>query len=234
VLNVLLNSGVPLGVLAAATMPSREVLEILLAEGVGLGILAAMSPGPDTFLIIKTATSSKRAGLQCVGGIALALCIHSCVSLFLIEEVIAHLNKAMVGIQFVGGLYMLWLGLKSINKARNPLPDAPAEESAKIKASAFWHGMFTNLLNPKALAFFIFLVTPFLARAKTVPEGIVLVAGVDVGMLAYFFTLALAVAGIGPLLKRCYQFVEAIVGVLFVIFGISCLILSMKSFWPAQ
>lgn len=121
----------------------------------GTHFAALLSPGPDFFLLIRTAlTKGRRQADGCACGIALA----NLLSMWLVLSVMALLpaegSWLWRSLQVVGGLYFAWIGLQALASQRElvlPQGDQP-------KLGGVWIGMRQGLLasslNPKLPLFY--------------------------------------------------------------------------------
>ncbi|MGN0926091.1 LysE family translocator [Ectopseudomonas mendocina] len=121
----------------------------------GTHFAALLSPGPDFFLLIRTAlTKGRRQADGCACGIALA----NLLSMWLVLSVMALLpaegSWLWRSLQVVGGLYFAWIGLQALASQRElvfPQGDQP-------NLGRVWKGMRQGLLasslNPKLPLFY--------------------------------------------------------------------------------
>lgn len=117
-------------------------------------LLAVISPGPDTAIILKTAIAKGRSEAQLVAyGIGVGIffhCLFASVGLQLIQELIPNILSY---ISTVGGLYFIYIGVTSIIGSYSKKPNKVKVQ----KKSYFFTGFLVNILNTKALLFFIAL-----------------------------------------------------------------------------
>lgn len=62
--------------------------------------------------------------------------------------------RAYLAFKIAGGLFLIWIGVKTIRHARDPLPEATVLASPRSLANAFRLGLMTQLSNPKPAVFF--------------------------------------------------------------------------------
>jgi threonine efflux protein len=121
----------------------------------GTHFAALLSPGPDFFLLIRTAlTKGRRQADGCACGIALANLLSMLLVLFVMASLPAEGGWVWRGLQVVGGLYFAWIGLQALASRRElvlPEGDPP-------KLGGVWKGMRQGLLasslNPKLPLFY--------------------------------------------------------------------------------
>lgn len=124
--------------------------------------LALLSPGPDFFLVARTALASnwRIASGACLG-IALANGVFI-VAAFAGTAVLAPGSAPFVALQLAGCGYLLYLGALFIRHAgANPLQQTPGRQGAAQTASAarLWGraaamGFVSGILNPKNALFY--------------------------------------------------------------------------------
>ncbi|MFH7526792.1 LysE family translocator [Aeromonas enteropelogenes] len=122
-------------------------------------LVALASPGPDFALILRTSLHRPTA-LGAALGIALAILLHATLSLTGISLLIAEHHWLFMAVKMIGALYLGWLGWGALMAAWQ----GAGEQAFKAGGErAGWRkgvqsGLATNLLNPKALLFFMGLL----------------------------------------------------------------------------
>lgn len=174
--------------------------------GLALLHLAALAiPGPDYLLVSRYAIlKSRRHALAASLGIALGILAHVIICLTGLSLVIIKWPATLLAIKIIGAIYLFYLGIscliQEIKKRRTstttqektePLVGPPSGSLI----SACSAGFITNLFNPKAILFFVSLLTAF------IPEEGLLQFGIFAAI--QFFTLTLAwFAMVGCVLSR--------------------------------
>jgi threonine efflux protein len=207
-------------------------MDITLLAGLAvIHLVALMSPGPDFAIIVKMATQQTRlTALYCALGIAVAILVHTFLSLMGISVMIQQSHVAFMAVQLIGSSYLAWMGysaLKSalssiINKRRSA--DLTSTQQNLTKATlisslkGFKIGLYTNLLNPKALIFFItlfsVLITPQVNNLTKIAATILLF----MLSLAWFSLLALILSKprIQQKLLAANTIIDLLVGIIFI------------------
>lgn len=164
----------------------------------GVVALAYLIPGPDMAVILRSATRGSRAGAAAAVGAQLGLCVHLALAVAGLSVVLARYPEALTAIRLAGGLYLLYLGgrliVPTLRRAGSSAPSV--EENGVSTRSAFGQGLFTNLLNPKAVLFFAAVLPQFLvAGAVPVWVQIVTLGVLDIvlGFVAWTAVVALGV-----------------------------------------
>ena len=175
-----------------------------LTEGVAPFLLAAVAievtPGPNmAWLALLSATAGRGPGLAAVLGVALGLAMQALLAALGVAAAIAAWPGLYRGLHLAGVGVLLWLAFESWRDAGNPAHHLPG--GGESAGAGFRRGLVTNLLNPKAMIFFVTILPGFLAEgdgvrvalflsglylaiATLVHLGIVLAAGSLRGWLA--------------------------------------------------
>ncbi|MFA0697965.1 LysE family translocator, partial [Vibrio sp. 10N.222.49.C9] len=121
-----------------------------------------MSPGPDFALVVQNSTRyGRQTGIAIAFGLSIGILIHSILSLTGISYLVHSHPTLFLVLQLMGGSYLAYLGLSGITSIiqsiRKPAVDKkPGKDfTLNSKKQAFTRGLTTNLLNPKALVFFV-------------------------------------------------------------------------------
>ncbi|SOZ36100.1 LysE family translocator [Cupriavidus neocaledonicus] len=161
----------------------------------GAHALALLSPGPDFFLVVRSALlhGPRRAGAVCLGialgnGVFIGLALAGVAAMRDSPQLFAAL-------QWAGCAYLAWLGWRLLNASGElsiPAADAAARPAPWLAQLA--GGFLSAVLNPKNGLFYASLFS-VLAASRT-PQGVQLAYGV--WMFAVVFGWDLLVAyGIG-------------------------------------
>jgi threonine/homoserine/homoserine lactone efflux protein len=173
---------------------------------IGVVAVAYLIPGPDFAVILRSATRGARAGGAAATGAQLGLCVHMLLAVVGLSVVLARHPDVLTAIRLIGGAYLLYLGgrlvVPTLRRSRQPRPEQT--EGDVSTRSAFAQGLFTNLLNPKAVLFFAAVLPQFV-----VPGGapvwvqVAALGGLDValGFVAWGLVVVLGVRLAG-LLRR--------------------------------
>jgi threonine/homoserine/homoserine lactone efflux protein len=146
-----------------------------------LGVVALISvtPGPDTALVVRNAVSrGRRGGLMTALGSASGLLVWGLAFAVGIGALLAASATAFAVLKLIGAAYLVWLGTRMLLH-----PGAAAPAGPRASGSAYRQGLLTNLLNPKAAAFFTALVPQFLTDDASPAAPLVLAAIAAAGSL---------------------------------------------------
>ncbi|SHG04166.1 LysE family translocator [Vibrio gazogenes] len=192
--------------------------------------IALMSPGPDFALVIQNATRYGRTtGIYIALGLSFGILIHSILSLTGIS-LIVHTHPVWFAlIQIAGGSYLAWLGLSTLSslyqrkKTRHqPETLSPASLWLDNRKQAFSKGFLTNLLNPKALVFFISLMSSLIPA--DFPASGKMLALVILWGLSFFWFAILAWLLSSPRLQNKLHaaavYIDGLCGIIFSVLGL--------------
>jgi threonine/homoserine/homoserine lactone efflux protein len=144
-------------------------------------LVIIMSPGADTFLLLRFAIRSGRpAGFAAMAGILAGL---SLVSLLLISGMgllITQVPYALITVNVAGIAVLLTLAAVSARAGwlllRNPVEDPAAEK--RLSGSPFSISLLTNVTNPKVLIFYLAFFPQFLGDADNAVLQLTLLSAV--------------------------------------------------------
>ncbi|WP_299805964.1 LysE family transporter [uncultured Shewanella sp.] len=198
-------------------------LQLLLSLSI-IHLVALASPGPDFALVVRLATQESRAAAVASAlGIAVAILGHTLLSLTGVSLIIQSSDKLFSIVQLVGASYLAWMGLGAIIAAWQHWKDPVAlEKSATSKGisnfKGFMQGLYTNILNPKALVFFITLfstlITPEISLA-TKSAAAALLFGLSFFWFS-FIAVVLSKPKIQLKMKRASPVINLLTGLVFV------------------
>ncbi|MGL4473803.1 MAG: LysE family translocator [Shewanella sp.] len=197
-----------------------------------LHFIALVSPGPDFAIIVKLASQQNRTvALACAFGIATAILIHCALSLTGMGILIANSVLAYTIIQLMGAAYLAWIGIGALTSAfkqwqatastqKQTLDDKEQTIAAKPMAThrGFLIGFYTNLLNPKAMLFFITLLSALVPPDLDLATKIT-ASGLFFALTALWFgglAIVISKGDIKSMLERNSRYVDLITGILFV------------------
>ncbi|WP_028862643.1 LysE family transporter [Psychromonas aquimarina] len=199
-------------------------LELLMTLAV-IHTVALASPGPDLALVLKLASQeSRQVAVASAAGIALAILVHTMLSLTGVSLVIKSSQTLFFAVQLLGAGYLAWMGFGAITCALQHWRDkCTAAEAAPIKnqltvKQGFMQGLYTNLLNPKAMIFFITLfsamITPEVSTSTKAAASLMFL----LLSLSWFVFIALVLSkpNVQQKMQKATPVINLITGLLFV------------------
>lgn len=198
-------------------MPDLATLALFFGAAL---VLAAM-PGPGLFYVAgRTLASGRADGFASCLGSMLGGCVHVLAGALGVSALVMASATAFTVLKFVGGLYLIYLGVQTWRSAAAPalvLDNAAAPDTRR----AFRQGIVVEATNPKTTAFFLALIPQFINAShgsvalQFVVFGLVSVA-LNTGMAVLVVSAASALrgrlAGKAHIVRRLRQGSGAILG----------------------
>jgi len=158
----------------------------------GIAALLTITPGADTFLVIRNVLrGGRQAGVVTTLGICCGLFVHATLSALGLSIVLLHSANAYLALKWAGAVYLMWLGLGSIRDAIRGGDDGwsrsePAETGSprgeRVAAFRlrypFVEGMTNNVLNPKVAVFYLAFLPQFIGPGDPALAKSLLLAGI--------------------------------------------------------
>lgn len=121
--------------------------------------LIELTPGPNMgYLAALSASEGRSAGLKAVLGITAGLAFYMFLAVFGVAEIIAAVPIVLGTLRWAGVLFLLYLAWEAWRGARETSPG----HTRDFDHAPFWRGFIANLLNPKALVFYVALLPGFI------------------------------------------------------------------------
>lgn len=196
----------------------------ILATLASVHFIALMSPGPDVALVVQNASRHGRStGIAIAAGLSVGILLHSLLSLTGVSYIVHQHPTLFAALQLIGGSYLLYLGigaLRSLRQQRNNPLEQP-QKLLKSKRQAFLRGFTTNILNPKAVVFFVSLMS------SLIPAGMSLTGKFSALLIllslsfAWFSALAwlLSTARLQKKMMQAAIYIDGLCGVVFCLIG---------------
>jgi homoserine/homoserine lactone efflux protein len=129
----------------------------------GAGAMISLTPGAGAINTMSNAlTAGFRRSIYGIFGQQLALVVHVCIVAAGVGLLVSSSPLAFQVIRYAGALYLAYLGVrKLLAKAQASAEDA-AIKAAESGRSMFLRGLWVNLLNPKAIVFFLAFMPQFI------------------------------------------------------------------------
>ena len=125
------------------------------------------SPGPSNLAIMSLAMSAgRRAALTFALGVVSGSFFWALLASLGLSAVLAAYSGCLVAVKIAGGLYLLWLGVKSARSALAPasLPAGRAHEDEPLRR-LYMRGLLLHLTNPKAVLVWMSIVSLAMSSA---------------------------------------------------------------------
>jgi len=143
-------------------MPSSSTLAAFALIALGL----VLTPGPNMiYMISRTITQGRIAGLISLGGVALGFVFYMLCAAFGITALLFAVPYAYDALRFAGAAYLLWLAWQALRPGgQSPFKVQPLPPDRPLRLFAM--GLFTNVLNPKIAMFYLSLLPQFIDPAQ--------------------------------------------------------------------
>ncbi|OZE22111.1 lysine transporter LysE [Rhodococcus sp. 05-2255-1e] len=162
----------------------------LLLSFAGVCFLLAILPGPDSFLVLRYSIGGLKPGVAAAMGVAIGGLFWAVLVAVGLAAIVEQSATAYRVVKVLGGLYLLYLGVKAFRARRkNKVDGEPLLPVAASAVSAFGAGVLSCALNPKVGLFYLAVVPQFLtvvtfAGAMTLGLVEVVVAAVVMGVFS--------------------------------------------------
>lgn len=193
-------------------------------------MLAAISPGPDFAVVVKNSLRhSRKMGLYTSMGVATSLLVHSVYCIFGLALLVTQSLLAFSVIKYIGAMYLSYIGIKSLLSKKENLQETDVDlKKAGSLSSAFFQGLFCNLLNPKAILFLIAFFTLIVKPGQDL--WLEMVYGLDIALihLIWFSTLSLLITHrlFQKKLNQLQHYIVKVMGVFLLGFGLRVALLN--------
>ena len=161
-----------------------------LASFLLTSFLIELTPGPNmTYLALVAANDGRRAGFATVAGVALGLAIVGIVAALGVAEIVQASEPLYQALRWAGGVFLLYLAWEGWTSGTDVV--SPVKRHA---GRYFMRGLMTNLLNPKAAAFYVAVLPTFIDGLRpALPQTLTLTASyVAVATIVHAGIVALA------------------------------------------
>ncbi|WP_299690446.1 LysE family translocator [uncultured Vibrio sp.] len=212
----------------------------ILVTLASIHFIALMSPGPDFALVVQNATRhGRQTGLYIALGLSCGILMHSLLSLTGISYLVHQQPTLFAIIQLAGGSYLLYLGYGALKATWNIIHNhhddtgvvSANDRILTNKRQAFSKGFATNILNPKALVFFISLMSSLVPADMSLSgKGLALL--ILFGLSLFWFSLLAWMLSTKALQEKLHEatvYIDGLCGAVFTMIGLSILWQSASS-----
>ncbi|MGH8518473.1 MAG: LysE family translocator [Panacagrimonas sp.] len=143
----------------------------IFAAVVAAHALGVSSPGPDFAVVMRqTLVHGRRAGIATAAGIGSGILAHVGWGMFGLGWAVERVPSLLAVLRYGGAALLLWIGIKALrSQPLTATSDSPGPgahpEAAPLRAWTL--GLATNLLNAKAMLFFVALCSSVIAAGAT-------------------------------------------------------------------
>lgn len=203
-------------------------------------LIGLVSPGPDVALVVQNVSRYGRStGILIALGLSIGILSHSLLSVTGVSLIVQQHPLLFFILQISGGSYLCYLGFGALRatishwnreKPSSLFADTP-ELTIRSPYDAFIRGLMTNLLNPKALVFFVSLMSsliPVQTAWSTKSAALLILWGLS---FAWFSLLAfvLSTKRMQNQLARIVRYIDGVCGVFFSLLGCGIVLRALLS-----
>ena len=163
-------------------IPSR------LAEYIVAAMVIILAPGPSVLFVIARAISwGRKVAVFTVAGNVTGSFVLSVFVAIGLGPLLQRSDLAYTGIQWAGGLYLMYLGIDAIKHRAVHAADMRNQgDSAPTIARSIRDGFWVGSLNPKAIVFYAAVLPQFIDRERGSVTAQLILLGAIFSMLAFF------------------------------------------------
>lgn len=204
----------------AVTLPADSAVFLTVAIA---HLLAVASPGPDFAMVVRQSLAFGRAaGVWTAAGIGSGILFHVAYGLFGLTWLTQRHPAALTALGAAGGAFLVWMGVQALRAqpapaTREELPAAQPGDWRRFYAI----GVLTNVLNPKAMLFFVALFAAVITGATS--TGLKLALGLWIPATTFaWFAFVATMLGRAPArarLRRAAHWIDRGMGVVLLAIG---------------
>jgi len=164
-------------------IPFHELLFFALAA-----LVLVISPGPNMiYLISRTITQGRRAGLTSLAGVICGFMFHIVMVSFGLTAVLFAIPYAYLILKTLGTCYLLYLAYQAVKPNSKNIFDVDKNMKIDGPKKLFSVGFLTNVLNPKVAVFYLSFFPQFIK-----PEyGSVFTQSLELGITQVFVSFSI-------------------------------------------
>ena len=185
-------------------------------------MLALMSPGPNVLAVIGTSMAvGRKQGMALALGVGFGTFLWVGLAVMGFTAVISQYAAVMFALKILGGLYLLWLGLKVLRSAASARDVSETAIRLDSTAAYFKRGVTVQMTNPKAALAILAIVSIGVQENAPLWVGGSLVVGATVLSVGghVLYALAFSTRPMVALYSRARRYIEAALGTFFCLMG---------------
>ena len=185
-------------------------------------LLIELTPGPNmTYIAIVTLKEGRRAGFATVAGVALGLSIIGIAGALGASALINASPAIYQTLRWAGIVFLLYLAWDAWQT-----PTKIQADENKPDGRHFMRGLLTNVLNPKAMVFYIAVLPTFIDPELPISEQTALLTLIYVAVATLVHAMIVLLAGVlRPMLDGQYEQITR---------RILAILLALVAFWFAS
>ena len=181
----------------------------------------SLTPGPNGILALTHgALHGTKKTLATITGGSLGFGLIIGLSMFGIGALLTKWVGLLVIMKWLGGAYLVWLGIQLIRSEPINISRSKNTDSAGFR-TLFGQGLISAVSNPKGILFFVAFLPQFVNPRESLFTQFLLMAMTFIVIeFAYEFTVALLADRIKPLLVRAGKNFNSVCGGVFIAIGV--------------
>ena len=201
----------------------------VLARGLAIGFAVAMIVGPISLLTIRrTLAHGPAYGLASGLGVALADASYGGVAAFGLTAVTALLVGARPALALVGGVFLIWLGIRTVASAPATTAANGRDRPGLVGAAASIYAL--TMTNPMTILSFAAIFAGLGLAGGSTADAALLTLGVFLGSSAWWLLLTSIVGVVrARLTPRVLVGLNRFSGAVLVVFGLRALLVAFGS-----
>lgn len=159
---------------------------------ISAAVLLTLMPGPDIlFVITRSVTRGRRAGIVFAAGLCTGLIVHVTAVSLGVSVLLMSSPLAFTCLKLAGAAYLIYLGIRAfLARRRNHFEWQPA---AAEQGRLYRKGILMNVLNPKVVLFFLAFFPQFISGEAGNPVPRMLLLGAIFMVQAFLIFTCVAV-----------------------------------------
>lgn len=159
-------------------IPIHDLFFFLLAA-----FILVISPGPNMiYLISRSITQGKKAGLTSLAGVVCGFLFHIVMVSFGLTAVLFAVPYAYIVLKILGTIYLLYLAYQAIKPNGKNIFEVDKNMTADGPKKLFAVGFLTNVLNPKVAVFYLSFFPQFIKPQY----GSIFTQSLELGLIQIF------------------------------------------------
>ena len=192
---------------------------------VGAGTLISFTPGAGAiFTMSNSLNSGFRRSIWGILGQQVALVIHIVIVALGVGVLVSSSPVIFNIIRYAGAAYLVYLGIRQFLRKPDLDEEEVAEKKNESALSMFQRGIWVNLLNPKAIVFFLAFMPQFIRPDQPLLQqyAVLTITVIIIDVLVMWFFFAFAARSFQRFTHdvRGQQVLNRVFGCLFVLVGI--------------
>jgi threonine/homoserine/homoserine lactone efflux protein len=151
-------------------------------------MIIILAPGPSVLFVIARAIAWGRAtAVATVAGNVTGAFTLSLMVAFGLGPILQRSEAAFIGVQLLGGLYLIYLGVDALRHSKIHAEDMVNQGDIRPSTSkSMRDGFWVGALNPKGLVFFAAILPQFIDRGSSNVTSQLVLMGATFAVLAFF------------------------------------------------